>query len=264
MSIRSFSALTAIAGLVTLAGSAQATFYSFASDNTDTLPTFVGTAGANNTFSIADSGAQNRFTLLIDDNNGASPAITLNTRLIANLTARSAGMVMFGAFAQYNYSVTGSFSFVNPANQSEVWLTINFADTANSALMTVPGNASSWGTAGAVIGADSFTAVDYTLSAAGFNAFQAALAIQSPGTPSSQYGVQAAGLSQGPDDFSFTLTRLNASGVNVAVDQQTKLPTAAWNSESSFSGSSGAFIPGPASAALCVLGGLLASRRRRA
>jgi uncharacterized protein (TIGR03382 family) len=77
------------------------------------------------------------------------------------------------------------------------------------------------------------------------------------------YGVVGGGSSTTPDDFAFTLTNLNSNGGGVPINATTRLPSAAFQSEGSFSGT--ANIPTPGAAGLLAAGGLMVlSRRRRA
>lgn len=247
-----------------MAGSAHATFFSFASDNSHQAPTFNGTSGSGGSFTIT-SPANSPFNLLIDDDNGAAPALSVPTRLVTNLTATSVGMSGFGSFMTYNYAVSGNVDFNDASNN--LLLRINIAQ-AGPAVMTVVGGATTWGTAGAIIGADMFSTISYQLTPAGFAAFQAAAS--SAGQSLGLYKVFAAGTASPPNDFGFTLTALGRQGnpiggTAVTIDPQTKLPTVAFQSESSYSGSVGQFpIPAPSSVALLGMAGLLTGRRRRA
>lgn len=283
MSIRSTSFLSLL-GLIAASGSAHAAFYSFASDNASTRPTFrgssvVGTAPAIQIqdFDSANGSSNpgqlvNRFNLLIDDNNGPNPAITLNVGLKANLTASFAGQTGFFGSVNYNYAVSGFFAFTDPTNPNIDWLRVDINNVQQPALLTVTGtggNNPSWGSAGAIIASDSFSNISYTLTAAGLAAFQSALAIAAPGVSTATYDIQGAGPAQGPNDFVFTLTRLGllgppGGGGNVALNPQTFLPNSPFQSESSFSGSSGVLVPTPGTMAILGLSGLVVSRRRRA
>lgn len=263
MSYRSVATLAA-AAMLTIAGSAHATLFSFASDTNDQLTTFLGTAGSSGSFNINDRGPSNRFTLLIDDNNG--PALPFSRLVRFEMDVRASWIsspTIFGTTVQHIYSIGNgtqgfAFRFVDPTDNS-VLLTASL-DAQSQGVFSVPGTATSWSTTGAVLGSDSFANVRYTatqslvdkMTLAGFN----------PQT----YGI-AAGDSIGPDDFGFDLTRLfvrGTPGASVALDPQTRLPTVGWESEGSFSGSAlEGFVPAPATAGLLALGGLFAARRRR-
>jgi hypothetical protein len=257
LSIRSLSA----AGLLAVvAGSANATLFSFASDVNDQLPTFVGSAGAGGTFAITDAGATNRTTLVIDDDNGLAPSVSItNTRFVSNLTASwVASNVLFGTLVQHTYSVSGSFGFVD-AGTGAALLTASLGASAPS-LFSVPGTATSWSTVGAVLGSSSFANITYTVTNDLLNRVTAA------GQNPVSYNL-VAGPSSGSAiaDFGFDLSVLTQTGSSLAVqlNPNTRLPTTGWGSEGSYSGSVGQFIPAPGSVALLALGGLLAVRRRR-
>ena len=263
MSYRSIAAVAA-AAILAAAGSAHATLFSFASDTNDQLTTFLGTAGSSGSFNINDRGPTNRFTLLIDDNNGPAAAFARTVRFEADLRATwVSSPTIFGTTVQHIYTVTNgtqgfAFRFVDPTDNA-VLLTASL-DASTQGVFSVPGTATSWSTTGAVLGSDSFANVRYIatqalvdrMTAAGFN----------PAT----YGI-AAGDSVGPDDFGFDLTRLFQRGsisTGVALDPQTRLPTQGWEAEGSFSGSAvNGFIPAPGAMGLLAIGGLVASRRRR-
>ena len=267
MSIRLRSGLGAsVLAIAGAAGSAQATFFSFASDVNDQLPTFQGTAASGGSFTIT-SPANNKFDLLIDDDNGSHPSLSVPVSLQTNLTASYNSMAGFGSYVTYNYGITGTVDFVDQ-NTGGLLLRISVGVGATPAVMTVPGTSNSWSTAGAIIGSDQFTSnLVYNLSQAGYNAF--ATAATNAGQSISNYDIIGPGNSQGPNDFGFTLTVLRQpaqspqSGLVVSLGADHN-PNVAWQSESSYSGSSGTFIPAPTSVALLGLGGLIAGRRRRA
>src|SRR5689334_12738956 len=81
-----------LAGVVVAAGlgaapTAHATYFSFASDVNSGAPTFAGTAGSNGIFTITDFSRPNTYSLVIDDNNGPLPSITIPVEFHASLTA---------------------------------------------------------------------------------------------------------------------------------------------------------------------------------
>jgi len=249
-----------------LAGTANATFFSFASDTTHQAPTFIGTAapaGAGGAFTIS-SPSNSAFNLLIDDNNGPAPALSVPTKLASNLTVTPAGMSGFGSFVTYTYAVAGTVDFLDNANNLLMRITIGAgAGTTDDALMTVPGTATQWSSAGAIIGSDSFSAVDYDITQQGFNAFTAAAT--GAGQSLSNYFIGGTGRSQGPDDFGFTLTALmrTQGGLAVTLNADNHLPNVGWQAESSYSGTSGTFVPTPGAAAMIAGAGLLGAMRRR-
>jgi hypothetical protein len=245
-------------GLVAMgaASQARATFFSFASDDNPSTFTFVGTAGSNSgDFLIADAGRPNTYTLLIDDNNGPLPAIPIAVELHASLTA-SAGQSLNIGGGRYlhTYDVTGTFGFYDAQGNALLTATVG----PNAGTLIVPGTQTAWSTTGAVLGADSYADVTYTVS-------QALVDMLGGEAAAGQYGIVVG--SSGPnsnDDFGFDLTVINTvqGGLGVAIDVETKAPTSAWESESSFSGSTS--VPTPAVGAGMLLGGgMLAARRRR-
>lgn len=264
MSIRSAVKMSAVAAVLVFAGSANATLFSFASDTNDQLTTFLGTAGSGTSFSINDRGPNNRFSLLIDDNNGPLSAFSRTVRFEANLTATwVASPVIFGATVQHIYTIMNgsqgfAFRFVDPTD-STVLLTASL-DTSSQGVFSVPGTATTWSSTGAVLGSDSFANVRYTATQSLVNKMIAA------GLNPAAYGI-AAGDSLGPDDFGFDLTTLFVRGSisnPVTLDPQTRLPTVGWEAEGSFSGSAlNGFIPAPGAMALIGFGGVFAARRRR-
>lgn len=254
----SFGALA----LLSLAGSAQAAFFSFASDDDSSQFTFRGTAGSGSSFSISNgrSPSTTPVTLKIDDNNGALPTVSLNVGFLADMTVRWEGSVGVAGSQTHVYSVLGSFSFVNDAGAPLLTGTFNNANTP--AVMTVLGSMTNWGSAGSIFGSDTVSgfagAVTWTATAD-----LIALA-NSQSINLAQYGI-VAGSSASPDDFAFTLTDLNAANANVPIDSMSRLPSAAWQSEGSFSGSAVNGIPSPSGAVALVgaAGLILAGRRRR-
>jgi uncharacterized protein (TIGR03382 family) len=228
------------------AGTAQAAFFSFASDSRDHAWTFSG-SGAN----IVDATAPNDPVLLmIEDNNGALPALQVSTQFNAQIALTFAGDVNLGGGAvSHNYLATGSFSFIDVAAGLPV-LTVNFSNC----LYTSRGATNSWFTTGALQGDDGAGAT-VTMTWSGANL---------PG-----YGLAPGNLGS-PRGFGFDLTAINTSGAipyagqnpGVGLDANSHLPNATWFSESSFSASA-SVVPAPGAGAVMGLAGLAALRRRR-
>lgn len=244
-------------GLALMAGSAQAAYFSFASDNDHTSWTFRGQAGNGSNAPLLDgSDSSDSLNLLIDDGNGPLGNLSISVDFNADLALTHAGSFNVGPFWQHVYTVAGAFSFADPSTGA-AWLVCSI-NSQNPGSFTAPGTANTWSTAGAVLGSDGFADITWTVTAA-FLAAHPEIAA---------YGL-VPGSTVGPDDFGFDLTVINVGeegvnvGPNVALGQD-KLPTAAWRAEASFSGSSGAFVPAPGAAALLGLGGLVMGRRRRA
>ena len=230
---------------VALAGSAQAAFFSFASDSQDHAWAYSGSGG-----SVSNAPAPNDpVILMIEDNNGALPALSISSRFAAQYALTFAGSVNLGGGAfSHNYLANGSFSFTD-AGTNQLLLTVNFTNC----LFTARGGAATWFTTAALQGDHGGGAtVDMIWSGASL-----------PG-----YGLAPGALGT-PRGFGFDLTVINTSGAipyagqnpGVALNTQTMFPTQTWFSESSFSAS--AQVPAPGVGAVLGLAGLAALRRRR-
>lgn len=260
--VRSLTVVGVLAG----AGSAQATFFSMASDTNSAGYTFMGSAGSggSNSFQIMNDVA-NTFLLRVDDNNGPLPYIEIPVKFVANLLATPAnsGPIAPGSMIwRHSYALTGSFRFLaNDGTDAEL-LRVDI-DPGSPSVMTVIGSQNSWSSSGALLGSDSFgpaSSVTYTATQALVNklggnviAFGYGIALGAGQTQVS---------STQTDDFGFDVTVLNNGtlGAPVALNDG-KAPNSGWKSEASFSGS--AVIPAPGSAALLAMGTLVAARRRR-
>jgi len=266
MALNSYSSLVAsIVTLTALAGSAHATLFRFASDDDSSNFTFRGTAATGNSFAIVNGRdpQASPLTLKIDDNNGALPSVSLNVGFRANFSARWADSVGLAGAQTHVYRVLGSFSFVNPANNA-VLLTGTISNDNAPAVLTILGSTTAWGSAGSIFGSDTAYnfagSVVYTATADLITFAQA-----QAGANLLNYGVQSGGSSSSPDDFSFTLTSATSNGGAVPINSTSRLPTSAWASEGSFSGSAVNGIPTPGAFGLLgVAGVLIMSRRRRA
>jgi uncharacterized protein (TIGR03382 family) len=261
MSFRSFRTAGLAALTLAAAGTAQGTLFSFAANSNSNGYTFAGGAGAGGTFSIADFSRPNTYMLLVDDNNGPQPTVSMPVEFHAALTASGGQSNLIGGSLYHHvYHVSGSFGFY--AMMGNPLLTVTVGSAAPGVL-TVPGGAGSWSSSGAILGADAFADVTYT-------ATQAFVTAMGGASNAAMYGIilgsSSNASSVGPDDFSFSLSTVNASspGAPVVIDPVTKAPTTTWRCESSFSGSATGGIPAPGSAALLGLAGALILRRRRA
>jgi hypothetical protein len=234
---------------------AHATFFSFASDMNSNAYTFGGTAGTLGSFNITDFSRPNTYMLQVDDNNGVLPTVGIASEFRAALTA-SAGQStnIGGSLWLHTYRVVGSFGFYNAAGNALLTVTVG---PNNGGLLSVPGSQTAWSATGAVLGADTFSNLTYTATSTLITAMGGTAA-------AAQYGLALGDLGL-PADFGFDLSVLNsgAIGLAVGIDATTKAPVAAWRSESSYSGSAGAFIPSPGSAALLTGGGAFLGLRRR-
>jgi hypothetical protein len=252
--------ITGVAVGVFSAGTARATFFSFASDVNSNAFTFAGTAGSGGSFSITDFSRPNTYSLLVDDNNGPLPSVAIPVELHANLSVTSGtSTLVAGTLYQHTYHVTGTFGFYDMMGNALLTVAVG---PNNFGVLTVPGTATAWSPTGAVLGADSYADVTYTSTSA-------LVAAMGGTAAAAQYGITVGaggtGTSVGPDDFAFDLSVINTGsiGSGVAIDPTTKLPTSAWRSESSFSGSAFGGIPSPGALSLLLLGGLTAVRRTR-
>jgi hypothetical protein len=240
------SRFLACAAIALSAGSAQAAFFSFASDSRDNAWTFSG-SGPN----IVDaSGPTDPLVLMIEDNNGALPALQVSTQFNAQISLAFAGDVNLGGGAfSHNYLASGSFHFLDVSSGTTL-LTVNFTNC----LYTSRGGASSWFTTGGLQGDDGSGATVTMI----WN-----------GATLPGYGLAPGSLGS-PRGFGFDLTALNTSGAipyggqnpGVSLDSTSHLPNATWFSESSFSASASA-VPAPGGAVVLGLAGLAAARRRR-
>lgn len=230
--------------ILAAAGTAQAGFFSFASDVADQSWTFTG-GGAG----VSDSiGPGSPLKLLIDDDNGVMPTLEVSVDFDAAIDIDYAGSVdLGGGNFSHNYHANGSFSFKEITTGITI-LTVEF----DNQLMTALGAEFSWYTTATIQGSENpGGSVDYFWSGASLPA----------------YGLEPGELGFN-EDFAFTLTALNTdgslpwggAGAGVGLDDD-HLPGKTWYSEGSYSG--GASIPAPASLALLGAAGLLARRRRR-
>ncbi|CAG1000184.1 hypothetical protein PHYC_02823 [Phycisphaerales bacterium] len=243
--------VTISAGLIAASATcAHATFFSFASDfAADTSWTFSG-GGALGAGNIRDQvPVTDLVAFFYDDDNGPLPPNGPFMDFNADMPIRWVASIPVGggAFVHTYAMDQGAFSFDNILGVPQ--MTINYSN----AVMTVLGGEFSWGATATIQGADNNFGGSVTYTSAFTDA---------------PYGIFT-GASIGPDDFAFTITEINTSGVRplgpaprgVGIDPQTHLPVEQWFSEGSYSG--GAYwVPAPGSLALGLLGLTLARRRR--
>jgi len=243
--------LTAAIVLASMAGAANATLFSFASDNANhTAFTFIGKGNV-----IQAAPQDNPTFLFADDDNGPLPPLSGATRFVADMRINFlASVPLGGGNFIHNYALSGGdgpfdFGWVDFQTGAPL-LTAKIRGSGHAE--TAVGPAFGWGSTATLQGADSESAnVVYTWW----------------GEDLPAYGLYK-GESVGHDDFSFTLTWLQHDGVlgvplvsdDAAGDF--KLPATTWISEGSFSGTAH-FVPTPGAMALLGLGGLVAGRRRR-
>jgi hypothetical protein len=239
--------LTAIAVLAGIAAGANAQFFSFASDTSDSFWTFKGVSHGDHYAIINGTRNEDTVELLIDDSNGDLPALSFETvfRFHADLTHVASTPIGGGKFLHsYRLGRTtgGWYTDDGPI------LTMGF----DGSLLTIVGDEFSWDSAGSIFGSDSWADVTYFA-----------------GIDLPDYGIFE-GQSIGPADMSFSISALNSSGVipydfsspGTELDHHHRLPVGEIWAEGSYSGSA-RFIPAPAGAALLLVGGLFGARRRR-
>ena len=227
-------AILGCAVLALAAGSAQAAYFSFASDNNHTDWTFGGFGASVNDAQDPSDPMQ----LLIDDDNGLLPQLAFNVEFEADFDIAFVGSVPLGGNLVHTYSVNGTFSFLQAGNPL---LTGTITNGALSAI----GTQGAWFSTAAIQGNDNPNG---------------SVSYQWFGADNPAYGLFAS-TSIGPDDGAFTLTVLNDGTPGVGLDPA-NLPSNEWFSEGSFSGSA-QFIPTPGSLAVLGLAALAGLRRRR-
>jgi hypothetical protein len=231
-------------GLAVAASSAHATLFSFASDNDHTSYTF----GGFGQFVSNASDPSDRFTLLVDDDNGPLPALTFDVSFrFDGLLNHIASVPLGGGTFLHTYSLSGvqggpaSFGFFDALGNPV--LTAVFA----GGLFTAEGGQASWGSTAGIQGGDITGQVTYTWF----------------GPTNAAYGLFSGASSIGIDDAAFTLTFLNSGGnPGVGLGPTAPYPGSEWQSEGSYSGSA-RFIPAPGVLTLAGLGAGLLIRRKR-
>ncbi|MFG0258904.1 MAG: hypothetical protein ACF8LK_01015 [Phycisphaerales bacterium JB041] len=237
--------------LLTVAGLAAAAnaggIFSFASDFSDQSWTFRGEFHGGH-FAMEDGiSDSDPMILLIDDGNGGLDPLSyeVDFNMHADMEYLSSTPIGGGKFIHtYEFENATAGWYLNSGPVLEM--------TFDGAIMTIVGSEFGWDSAGSMFGADSWADVLYTSY------------IDAPA-----YGMYV-GDSVGPQDFAFTLTALNTSGVlpydfsspGAALDPQTMLPVDEIFAEGSYSGSA-QFVPTPGTASLLLGAGLIGFRRRR-
>ncbi|HYE62025.1 MAG TPA: PEP-CTERM sorting domain-containing protein [Phycisphaerales bacterium] len=239
-------AVSAVA-LAIASGAAQAAFFRFSPDTNDNSWAFTGN-GANVTAATGSTPV----ILHIDDNNGPAPELQVSVSFVAQYTLTFVGSVNLpGGGQSLSYAANGSFSFTDIASGVTL-LTTNFSN----ALFTTRGGANNgpWATTASL-------QVDDGLGAA--------VSMVWGGANLPAYGLMNGALNGSPRGFAFEMTSLNSSGAlpyagqnpGVSINPTTRLPTAQWWSEATYS--STAAIPAPATLAAVGVGALAMGRRRR-
>ena len=249
--MRSVCGLLAVCGI---AATANAGFFSFASDSNAANWTFTG-AGAQ-----INAAGGNVFQLLVNDDNGGN-TLVYNVTMRASMTLANGQAVQRGVNrVAYTYDlVQGGVTFVDNAT-GNILLTASLSNGLVAAIGN--GTVTPNGVTGARWGSTDTIQVNDDAGSAVYRWF-------GPDLPS--YSLFSGSDSVGPDDLGFTLTVINTDGRRplpasaprgVALDSLTFLPTSEWVSEGSYSGSA-YFVPTPGAAALMGVAGLFAARRQR-
>lgn len=230
-------------GLAFAVAGAQATTFSFASDNDHTSRTFTGVG--NVLTSALDPG--NPQVLMVDDDNGLNPALAFNVEFRANFSLTHATSLNIGGGQfMHVYGVSpavpegpASFGFYNADGSPLLLASFSFGVYRNV------GSAGAWGTGANFTTSDLSASVTYTWFG--------------PDLPA--YGLYTGQASVGLDDAAFTFTDL-FSDAGPGVPLSNNYPSMGWASEGSFSGTAH-FVPAPGLFAVAGAAGLLVSRRRR-
>ncbi len=227
----------ACASALCMASAADAALFSFASDVDSGSFTFAGSGGGV----IDAQDSTDTQLLFIDDTNGALPTVPLVVEFEAQFQmAYVTSVPVTGDTFVHTYALAGLFGFFDVTGAP-----ILTAELVGGSL-TALGSATSWGTS-------------ETIQVNDVGSSEIVYTWWGPDIP--EYGIYN-GQSIGPDDAAFTLTlTLSAGGIGVPLGSD-GLPSTAWVSEGSFSGSA-FFIPTPGAAALAFLGFASAARRRR-
>ncbi len=227
---------------VGLAASANASFFSFASDTGDRQWTF---AGLGSQVRQGDTAGVN-IDLIVNNDNGGVDGV-YHTKFFADWSLGYEKSSAVGSIITHQYRATGVFQWLD-ADSGGLILSCAF----ENAVFIAAGKQAAWSSTATVMGTDDLSFVQYT-----------------SGITNADLGI-AAGAMGGPQDFAFTMTVINTSGAlpytpnaaNRGVALGTDmLPSRAWYAEGSYSGSA---VPTPGSAALLGLGGLAMGKRRRA
>ncbi len=230
--------------LVLAAGTAQAAFFSFASDHNHTDWTFRGIGP-----SVLDADdPRDPLILLVDDDNGVLPEVPFLVEFEADFTIRYNGSIPFGAKFIHTYFLNGPFAYLDRGTGAPI-LTGFIEGGALTAVGdgSLAGGPLDWDETATIQASDDYGSVVYTWHAASM-----------PG-----YGLYQGERSIGLDDAAFTLTVLNSPvGPGVPLTPGSFVPALDWRSEGSYSGQAH-FIPTPGPLALMGLAALTASRRRR-
>ena len=220
--------------------SGQNVTFSFASDTASEQPTFKGSADNG-----LMSNSRVNTDLLVDDANGPLPTLEYDTRFYNDFELTTIGSTLLPS-GQYlhTYSINGNFRF-----QASTVMMVTVEDGVFSSL----GDIDSWGT----------TATIQASSLAGSTVTYEWMTDDQPA-----YSLFDGSSTSDMTDIAFTLTHLMSFpdvGLPIAgvdLNQQTGLPSLAWQSEGSFSGSA-FFVPAPSAVSVLAVAGAGLLRRKR-
>jgi hypothetical protein len=258
----------AVASLMLAAGmasTAQAGFFSFASDSEPSRWTFTGPANDQLADTFATPGNGILVQLLVNDHNGGT-TLAYNTALTGQFNMGTGTAIRRGTgnAVEYLYTLAGSFTFVDLATGRPL-LSASFEEGFLSSL-----GLGQFDEGGALIaGSWGSTATIQANTQASFVSYQ----WFGPDLPS--YDLFNNQTSTGPADLAFTLSVINTNGgtpLPAGAPRGTPLslpdlrPNApgSWYAEGSYSGSA-LFVPTPGSLVLTAAGLLcMPPKRRRA
>ncbi|MFA6046187.1 MAG: hypothetical protein WC718_14480 [Phycisphaerales bacterium] len=230
-----------VALLASLAGTAKADFFSFASDRNGQGPIFQGVgatppaSGGINDASALNPGNRVNTQLLWDaDQNGPNPAVVIPAYFTFQASLSNPAVAPIGGGFLESWTATGQYEFRDPANNAVI-LRVQFN---NAAFVSF---SDSQGLLGETATLQSSGATDSGLTFTGFGPLA--------GRDFSTLRTQ-----------SFTLTALRGAQGGRAPINQGGFILPGWVSEGSWSASA---VPAPGALALGGLGGLLIFRRER-
>lgn len=217
--------------------------FSFASDVASGVPTFVGEANTG----VIDN-IRVPTNLFVDDANGPLATLEFDTNFYVDFQ-----MTYTGSFnlpsgqVLHTYAIDGNFEFLGGGDGQVMSVDVT------GGVLTALGDATSWGST-ATIQASSIagSTVGYTWQNADLPAYNLFDNVTTTDDTDAAFSLT--------NIFSFPAVGGSVAGV--AIDPQTGLPSLAWESEGSYSGSA-FFVPAPGTVLVTTLGVAVLGRRRR-